>query len=87
MRGATGWVKYGQRWYNPGIGRWTQMDTLDSPLDPKNANHYAYAANDPVNNSDPLGLYSVGEAAVDCVTSAATSTAISVGLAGFTGGT
>lgn len=53
---ATGWVKYGQRWYNPGIGRWTQMDTLDTPLDPKNANRYAYAANDPINNSDPLGL-------------------------------
>ena len=51
-----GWVKYGQRWYNPGIGRWTQMDTLDAPLDPANANRYAYAANDPVNNSDPLGL-------------------------------
>jgi RHS repeat-associated protein len=53
---ATGWVKYGQRWYSPGIGRWTQMDTLDAPLDPANANRYAYAANDPINNSDPLGL-------------------------------
>ena len=53
---ATGWVKYGQHWYNPGVGRWTQMDTLDAPLDPANANRYAYAANDPVNNSDPLGL-------------------------------
>ncbi|MCC3279648.1 hypothetical protein LJ754_10855 [Arthrobacter sp. zg-Y40] len=53
---ATGWVKYGQRWYNPGIGRWTQMDTLDAPLDPANANRYAYSANDPINNSDPLGL-------------------------------
>ncbi|MDF2497139.1 MAG: hypothetical protein K0Q86_771 [Arthrobacter koreensis] len=53
---ATGWVKYGQRWYNAGTGRWTQMDTLDAPLDPANANRYAYAANDPINNSDPLGL-------------------------------
>ena len=53
---ATGWVKYGQRWYNPDTGRWTQMDTLDAPLDPANANRYAYAANDPINNSDPLGL-------------------------------
>lgn len=55
---ATGWVKYGQRWYNPSVGRWTQMDTLDAPLDPANANRYAYAANDPINNSDPLGLFS-----------------------------
>ena len=58
---ATGWVKYGQRWYNPGIGRWTQMDTLDAPLDPANAHRYAYAANDPINNSDPLGLVSEDE--------------------------
>lgn len=53
---ATGWVKYGQRWYNAGTRRWTQMDTLDAPLDPANANRYAYATSDPINNSDPLGL-------------------------------
>ncbi|WP_345075406.1 RHS repeat-associated core domain-containing protein, partial [Paeniglutamicibacter cryotolerans] len=53
---TTGWVKYGARWYNPAIGRWTQQDTLDAPLDPANANRYAYAANDPINNADPLGL-------------------------------
>ncbi|WP_442860340.1 RHS repeat-associated core domain-containing protein [Arthrobacter sp. zg-Y40] len=49
-------MKYGQRWYNPGVGRWTQMDTLDAPLDLANANRYAYVANDPINNSDPLGM-------------------------------
>ena len=32
------------------------MDTLDTPLDPKNANRYAYAGDDPINNIDPLGL-------------------------------
>ena len=41
------------------------MDTLDAPLDPANANRYAYAyayayaANDPINNSDPLGLFNL----------------------------
>ncbi len=53
---STGWVKYGARWYDPTTGRWTQQDTLDAPLDPLNANRYAFAANDPINNSDPLGL-------------------------------
>lgn len=52
---ATGWVHFGARWYNPATGRWTQQDTLDNPLDPKNANRYAYAGCDPINNMDPMG--------------------------------
>ncbi|MFD0791178.1 RHS repeat-associated core domain-containing protein [Microbacterium insulae] len=52
---ATGWVHFGNRWYNPTTGRWTQQDTLDAPLDPNNANRYAYAGCDPINNTDPTG--------------------------------
>ncbi|WP_144876919.1 RHS repeat-associated core domain-containing protein [Microbacterium sp. 1.5R] len=52
---ATGWVHYGNRWYNTTLGRWTQQDTLDAPLDPTNANRYAYAGADPINNVDPSG--------------------------------
>ncbi|MCR2826705.1 RHS repeat-associated core domain-containing protein [Microbacterium sp. zg.Y909] len=55
---ATGWVHFGNRWYNPAIGRWTQQDTLDAPLDPTNANRYAYAGCDPINNTDPTGRIS-----------------------------
>ncbi|MHA7175167.1 RHS repeat-associated core domain-containing protein [Arthrobacter sp. Sr24] len=55
----TGWVKYGQRWYAPTTGRWSQQDALHTPLNPANANananRYAYAANDLRNLSDPLG--------------------------------
>ncbi|WP_165901026.1 MULTISPECIES: RHS repeat-associated core domain-containing protein [unclassified Curtobacterium] len=51
----TGLVKFGQRWYNPYIGAWTQQDTLDSPLSPSNGNRYAFAASDPINRADPTG--------------------------------
>lgn len=52
---TTGWVHFGNRWYNPASGEWTQEDTLDSPLDPANANRYAYAGGDPLNGYDPTG--------------------------------
>lgn len=53
---TTGEVKFGQRWYNPTTGGWTQQDALNAPLDPNNANRYAYAAGDPINLSDITGL-------------------------------
>jgi RHS repeat-associated protein len=52
---ATGHLKYGVRWYDPTTGTWTQQDTRNTPLDPGNANRYAYAAGDPINNADPTG--------------------------------
>ena len=60
---SSGLIKFGQRWYNPTTGTWTQQDTLDHPLDPANANRYAYAGDDPINNLDPTGLYDLGAAA------------------------
>ena len=57
---ATGWIHYGNRWYNPVVGQWTQQDTLDTPLDPNNANRYAYSGDDPVNNADPTGKRFLG---------------------------
>lgn len=51
---ATGLYKIGARYYQGDLGRWTQPDP--SGLD---ANAYAYAASDPINNSDPTGLFCI----------------------------
>lgn len=48
-------TKFGHRWQAATTGGWTQRDTLDVPLDPNNANRYAYAGDDPINGSDPSG--------------------------------
>lgn len=63
---ATGWIHYGNRYYNPKTGTFTQQDTLDTPLDFQNANRYAYVGNDPINNTDPSGRRGLGCAAGDC---------------------
>lgn len=47
---ATGYTKFGARYYNPAIGRFTQLDP--SGKDP----HYSYAGNNPITISDTSGL-------------------------------
>lgn len=51
------------RYYNPKTGTFTQQDTFDQPLNPANSNRYAYAGNDPINNTGPIGQC---EALGDC---------------------
>ncbi|WP_123655001.1 RHS repeat-associated core domain-containing protein [Curtobacterium sp. ZW137] len=51
----TGLTKFGYRWQSNATGGWLERDTLDAPLDPNNANRYAYAGADPINKSDPRG--------------------------------
>ncbi|NEN78246.1 RHS repeat-associated core domain-containing protein [Nocardioides zeae] len=58
---TTNWVHYGERYYSTRTGTFTQQDTLDAPLDPNNANRYAYAGGDPINNTDPTGRLSWGD--------------------------
>jgi RHS repeat-associated protein len=47
-----GLVKFGARYYDPALGRWTQTDPLAGPGD----NLYLYVGGDPVDITDPSGL-------------------------------
>jgi len=46
---------YGQRYYDPTTGRWTQPDPLRQIGDPAQSNRYGFAGQDPVNQSDATG--------------------------------
>ncbi|WP_376708862.1 RHS repeat-associated core domain-containing protein [Modestobacter marinus] len=48
-------IKFGQRWYDPTTGRFTQQDSLQTLADPTRANRYEYANSNPVNYVDPQG--------------------------------
>jgi len=58
----TGLYFYRERYYDAGIGRFLQEDSLG--IDPAwlagaESNQYAYVANDPINNTDPFGLFNL----------------------------
>jgi RHS repeat-associated protein len=48
-------LRFGERFYSPELMRWTQPDPLDQPESLTEANPFAYAAGDPINNTDPTG--------------------------------
>jgi RHS repeat-associated protein len=49
-RSSTGLYKFGERYYDPTLGRWTQQDPVGGSLgDLTSANRYVYAGDDPVN--------------------------------------
>jgi RHS repeat-associated protein len=52
----SGLYKMGARYYDPQLGRFTQPDPSG-----QEKNSYLYAAGDPINNTDPSGLLSLGE--------------------------
>lgn len=49
-------ILFGQRWYDPATGRFTQQDSLETIGDPSRSNRYEYAASNPTNYIDPTGL-------------------------------
>lgn len=52
---STGLYKFGVRYYDPSLGRWTQQDPVGGSLAPSAGNRYTYANDDPVNGVDPSG--------------------------------
>ena len=46
-RSSTGLYKFGERYYDPTLGRWTQLDSAGTG--------YTYANDNPVNEVDPSG--------------------------------
>jgi RHS repeat-associated protein len=52
----TGLTQLGARQYDPTLGRFTSLDPLFEATDDQQLAGYAYAANNPITNSDPTGL-------------------------------
>ena len=59
---AQGLYRFGERYYDPDIARWTQQDPGQRPCDLaeslRESNRYGYVAANPVNRIDPRGLQS-----------------------------
>lgn len=54
-RMPNGLYHFGQRYYDPVVGRFTQQDPRDQVGDLRQGNRYLYAGDDPVNFVDPSG--------------------------------
>jgi RHS repeat-associated protein len=50
-----GLYHFGARYYDPAIGRWTQIDAIDQAGDLREGDRYAYVGDDPANLADPAG--------------------------------
>jgi RHS repeat-associated protein len=53
---TTGLYHFGERYYDPNTMRWTQQDPINQGASLTQANRYAYAGGDPINNVDPIGM-------------------------------
>jgi RHS repeat-associated protein len=59
---SVGLHKFGARWYDQTLDRWTQQDSIDQTGDLQDGNRYLYAGDNPTNMTDPTGeSYRVGD--------------------------
>ncbi len=53
---VTGLYKFGTRYYDPSVGRWTQQDPIGGSIaSPSEIDRYLYVADNPLNKIDPSG--------------------------------
>ncbi len=52
---ANGLYHFGERYYDPTTGRWTQQDPESKTGDPTQEDLFGFAGDDPINRSDPSG--------------------------------
>lgn len=59
---STSLYKFGTRYYDPTLGRWTQQDPVGGSLgSPDSLNRYLYAKDNPVNFTDPSGKDTISD--------------------------
>jgi RHS repeat-associated protein len=52
----TALYKMGERYYDQSLGRWTQLDSVNDPLDTHGWNRFIYTGDDPANFVDRTGI-------------------------------
>jgi RHS repeat-associated protein len=76
---SAGVLHMGQRYYDPISATWLQTDPVDQTTNPAETNAYGFAAQDPINLSDPLGT-SVASCIAKCTAASAAIVAPCVAL-------
>ncbi len=84
-QGPAGTYHFGQRYYDPTTGRWTQQDPLNQIGDPTQVNGYAFASANPLHFTDPSGQISLSFSATGCLIVCVKAT-VSVGPHSASGG-
>lgn len=82
---TSNYIKRGARWNDTTTGTWTSLDALTLLNDPTNGNRFAFAADDPINLSDPNGRDARSSCVKD-IYSGSIGTAIGGFLVGGPGG-